>query len=389
MTVRDFSEVGHTGGKVTFNIECDADGRVRYSIGYSIKSKNPATLCGIYAHPDGFACENIQLGGIGQQWNEPPFPNCIAVMMASDSEGKFGHECPTCKKHFRSPGIPARFRLTCPYCGLRAASFHFLTPPQKAYIRHYISTLMEGLETIDHGSTKEVVIDMDTIADAVPGEPRPDFYYQSTVQQTQFVCRTCISYNDVRGRYAYCASCGWRNNVGSLEEAFTRIRERLNTQGMTPAEAVKQAVSEFDSAARDFIDQLEARTPMKKNRRSQLQNLLFHNLDRADEIMKSAFDINMLQGMDSGRDFIKRMFLRRHVYEHDGGVATARYVQESGDPDIEEGTMIRETVENAHKLIGCLTRMIKTIEVDFHEIFPPEPFCIKLEQKRLNRLKQR
>ena len=98
--------------------------------------------------------------------------------------------------------------------------------------------------------------------------------------------------------------------------------------------------------------------------------------------MKRAFDINMLQGMDGDRDFINRMFLRRHVYEHDGGVATARYVRESGDSEIEEGVIIRETVENVHRLISCLNRMAKTIETDFHEIFPPEPFCIERERER-------
>jgi len=57
------------------------------------------SLVGIYAHPDGFACGNIVMGGIGDPWNAPPFPNCIAVMMASDSQGRFGHECPECKKN--------------------------------------------------------------------------------------------------------------------------------------------------------------------------------------------------------------------------------------------------------------------------------------------------
>lgn len=258
----------------------------------------------------------------------------------------------------------------------------FLTPPQKAYISHYITTLNEGLGDVAPGEAIKIVIDMDEIANAVPGEPRPDFYYPSTAQQTQFNCKTCNSFNDVRGRYAYCASCGWRNNIASLKVAFARIRERLTEAELAPAEAVKQAVSEFDSTARDFIDQLKARTPMKKSRRDQLQDLLFHSIDRPDEIMKKAFDINMLQGMESDREFIKRMFLRRHVYEHNGGVATARYVCESGDDDIEKGTMIREKVENAHKLISCLNRMAKNIEVDFHEILPPDPYCIKLERDR-------
>ena len=89
------------------------------------------------------------------------------------------------------------------------------------------------------------------------------------------------------------------------------------------------------------------------------------------------------------RDFVKKMFFRRHVYEHDGGVATQRYVEESGDSSIEKGDLIRETAENAHRLIGCLNRLISTFESDFHEMFEPEAFCIEIEKDRKKRINER
>jgi len=386
MTRKDFSEVGHTGGKVTFTIVCDELGQVRYQIGYSCSSPRPASLVGVYAHPDGFACGNIVMGGIGQTWNAPPFPNCIAVMMASDSQGNFGHECPSCKKHFRSGGIPAKFPLTCPYCGVRAESYHFLTGPQKSYISHYVELLRAAISEAVPGATKEVVIDMDALADSITDEPRPDFYYTSIAQQTEFRCSACNSYNDIRGRYGYCSSCGWRNSAEHQRRALEAIRERLVSGDLSPSEAVKQAVSEFDSAARDYLGQLISGVPMKEVRRNQLQRLLFHNLDKFEGLLKDCFDIDLLQGMSADRDFVRKMFFRRHVYEHDGGVATQRYSEESGDIDIQKGDLIRETAENAHKLIGCLNRMITTFEADFHEMFEPEAFCIEIEKERRKRI---
>lgn len=74
MARKDFSEIGHTGGKVTFTIVCDEQGHVQYQIGYSLSSPRPASLVGIYAHPDGFACGNIVMGGIGDPWNAPLSP---------------------------------------------------------------------------------------------------------------------------------------------------------------------------------------------------------------------------------------------------------------------------------------------------------------------------
>ena len=389
MTRSDFSEIGHTGGKATFTVKCDQNGHVSFQFGYSHSSPTPMSLVGIYAHPDGFACGNIKMGGIGDPWNPPPFPNCIAVLMASDSHGKFGHECPECNKHFRTDNIPAVFLLTCPYCGLRAESYHYLTPPQKSYIKHYVETLIEGCENVPNDSTSEIVIDMNVIADAVSTEPRPDFYYTSTTQQTESRCTKCNNYNDIRGRYGYCASCGCRNNAQSLKTALEVVREQIVKEITTPMDAVKKAVSEFDSAARDYVAQLISRVPMKESRRNILSQLLFHNLDKFDEIIENFFGINLLKGMESDRKFVKKMFLRRHVYEHDGGVATPRYVSESGDEHIEEGTIIRESAENVHKLIGCLNKITNILDKDFHEIFPPEPFCIQLEQERQSRLKTR
>jgi len=387
MNRKDFSEIGHTGGKATFTVKCDKGGRISYQIGYSHSSPKPMTLVGIYAHPDGFACGNIKIGGIGQPFNPPPFPNSIAVFMASDSHGKFGHECPECHKHFRTDGIPAEFPLTCPYCGLRAESYHFLTPPQKSYIRHYVGLLIKGCEDVSLDSTSEIVIDMNEVADTVSETPRPDFYYTSTTQQTEFRCSECNSYNDIRGRYGYCAYCGCRNNAESQRIALEDVRDQLVKGLISPMDAVRKSVSEFDSAARDYVEQFAYRIPMKQSRRNQLEQLLFHSLDKFDEIMKSFFGINMLKGMDPDRNFIRKMFYRRHIYEHDGGVATARYVSESGDQDIEEGSLIRETAENAHELIGHLNRMIKTLDSEFNEIFPLEPFCIQIEKDRQLRKK--
>jgi hypothetical protein len=158
--------------------------------------------------------------------------------------------------------------------------------------------------------------------------------------------------------------------------------------GLSSSDAIKQSVSEFDSAARDYVNQLVADVPMKASRSNQLERLLFHNLDKFDELLVACFDINLLKGMSEDREFVQMMFFRRHVYEHDGGVATKRYVEESGDCGTEEGDLIRETAENAHKFIGCLNRMITTFESDFHEIFKPEPFCIEIEKDRKTRMGQ-
>jgi hypothetical protein len=82
------------------------------------------------------------------------------------------------------------------------------------------------------------------------------------------------------------------------------------------------------------------------------------------------------------------MLARRHVYEHDGGVATPRYVSESGDAAIVEGQLIRETQENAHRLAGHLNRALRSLDADFHEVIGFYDFWIKAEDDRRRRLSQ-
>jgi len=249
-------------------------------------------------------------------------------------------------------------------------------------------TLQDALGALEPGNSAEVVIDMDTIAHAMTDAPRPDFYYSSISQQTQFDCSKCSSFNDVRGRYVYCAWCGWRNNAFLLKEQMSELRERLNSGMVSPEDAVKQAVSAFDACCRSFVDQLETRMTMKASRRAQVKDLLFHNLDRFDEALKTVFDINLTACLGNNRALIHKLFLRRHVYEHDGGVATDRYIRQSGDTEVKEGVLIRESLVNVHALIGALIRMTDTFDTDFHEIFPPEPFCIEMDRKRRERTKR-
>ena len=142
----------------------------------------------------------------------------------------------------------------------------------------------------------------------------------------------------------------------------------MNASHLAPEEAVKRIVSVFDACCRDWAAQL-ATLPMRPRRRKELLETLFHGIDAAD-VLKRTFDIELLKGMDHETGFLRMMFQRRHVFEHEGGVATHRYLSESGDKSITEGTLIRETRENAHRLAGCGVRMATNFEAGFHEIFP-------------------
>ena len=76
---------------------------------------------------------------------------------------------------------------------------------------------------------------------------------------------------------------------------------------------------------------------MKRGRRSALERLVFHDVNSPTiAAMKSNFDIDILRGLGDEIKFVRLMMHRRHVFEHNAGVADERYVRMSGDPDTRE-----------------------------------------------------
>lgn len=388
----DFTEIAHCGGQATFAVRCDEEGRMSISSGFRGSSPTPMAMVAIYATvPQGFPVLDAKMGGIGQAF-EPPCPEgCMAVFLGSDSHGKWGHQCPRCSGYFRNGYHPAIYPLTCPSCGLKTEAFHFLTEAHVRYVKHYIATYYDAIEAdLEPGTEAEFVIDMDAIAKSGERENRPDFYYASESQQTRFTCVKCGEFNDIRGLYGYCASCGCRNNMASLNDVFLQLRKGLVDKTISAEGVVSRAVSAFDASCRDMINHLKRRIPMKPARRSRLERLVFHDIESATLAeVKAAFDVDLLRRVDGQTTaFLRMMLERRHVYEHNAGVVDERYVDRSGDTSWRAGDLIRETDENAHKLLSTLPIMAQNLHDDFHEIFPLTEWPVQYFEERTGKRKQ-
>lgn len=377
----EFQEIGHCGGKVTITTLTDDDGCRKYQLGFShVSLYGPAALFAVYALPQGIPVAPIKLGGIGQPWNPSPVPGCVPVMIASDTEGRFGHGCPRCRGYWRSDAMP----VSCPYCALRGEQHQFLTDAQREYVRQYCSFFSDALESETDG---EHVIDLDQVADAVGGDlPRPPFYYSEQSQQNKFKCEACDTFNDILGNYGYCSGCGTRNDLQHLKTVVEpRLRIRINSGG--PFEdCVRDSVAAFDSLAAQYVKQLTNQVPLTPGRRSRLLTSRFHNLGVVAEELKTIFDIDILRGLQTAdRNFLATMFYRRHVYEHNGGEADEKYLQESGDKTVRVKQALRETQDSAHRTLGFIVKIATNLHRGFHEILPPAAEPIERKAKYSSR----
>jgi hypothetical protein len=202
----DFQEIAHSGGQLIIRIGSDAQGKRFYQLRWQNSRAVRAGIFAVYALPQGIAVAQMRLGGIGSVPDTPPFPGCYQVFIGSDSEGRYGHQCPACGRYWRDDGGT----FFCPYCGINADVHDFLTTAQRSYVEQYCARMREVIEADKDG---EYVIDMDAVADAVGGAQKPPFYYAEQRQQNRFTCSRCGAFNDILGNVGYCSRCGMRTEV--------------------------------------------------------------------------------------------------------------------------------------------------------------------------------
>ena len=254
----EFQEIGHSGGKM-FIKAATVDGARRFDLQWTHSRPVPTILTGVWAHRDGVPVATLPLGGIGYSPDPPPFRDCYQVLLASDTQGEFGHECDACQGYWRSGPFPQ----FCPYCRRSGDQISFLTEAQRRYIKQYCDRMTEVLTCECDG---EYMIDMDAVADAVGREgKKPDFYYAEKAQQNKFRCSACNEFNDILGKFVYCSGCGTRNDVDEIEKTIKRIRDQINSVGLYET-CAKESVSAFDALVKAHAQQLIKLIPMTLRR---------------------------------------------------------------------------------------------------------------------------
>jgi hypothetical protein len=361
----DFRTIPHSGGTVTIDVSCDEKtGGKCYRLTWNHCRASAAALFAVWALPPGIIISQMNLGGYGSPIEAPPVPGCYQVFIGSDAEGKFGRQCIACRGYWRS-----ELGQFCPYCGFCGTTIEFMTDGQRAYVEEWCATMYKALKT-DVGG--QYVIDLDAVADAADAAlpEKPAFFYSETGQQSTYNCDLCNAFNDILGNYGYCTRCGTRNDLHIFgKKTIPQIRSRINSGG--PYEAcAKEAVAAFDSFIGQYADQLVRRVPMTSGRRARLGKVRFHDLEMVEHDMREMFDIDITNDLtDDDKAFAKRMFHRRHIYEHRGGEADQKYINDSGETNVLVGQALRETVDSAHRIVNVVLKLARNVHDGFHEIF--------------------
>jgi hypothetical protein len=383
--VADFREIAHCGGYVSIT-SLIIDGVPKASLTVGGSSPNAMAWLGYGVSPRGVVLGRVPLHGIGVPIVVPAGALPWPVMLGSDSEGKFGHQCPKCAGYWRSES--AQDVMYCPYCGERFPAHQLLTPAHKAYCELFADMCLEALQSAIAEQPIERRMEFDRIADEAERQTkRPAFYYAEQSQQYRFLCSACGAFNDVLGRSCYCCGCGSRNDREVASERIKDIRARLHSGG-SPNDGLRDAVSLFDGTIGHIITQLLCRVPLRSRLRAAIQSRPKHQIEAVAYAMSQAFAIDIFEGVSASRRTLAvRLFLRRHVHEHQGSIVDQDYLQRSNDTSVKVGQHLVESREEVQTLTEIQMLMIDNLSNGFAELFPPSEDAIGKYQAEVTRLK--
>jgi hypothetical protein len=280
----------------------------------------------------------------------------------------WGRNCPVCKKYFRTNHI---YGLTyCPYCAIARPGLDFTSQAQWTYITAFYDAFMKTYIT-----GKPTQLEASKISDHVPA-----WHYQEEKQQLHFTCETenCRAESDILGRFGYCPRCGRTNARRVFFDRLSGIRSKIKEASQNPdrearrevwEDITSKLVSEFEAFMRHLAIKLLTHR-MTASRRRALEALNFQKPFDADRSLEDWFDISVskwegigtrprcaLSNEDTG--FVKRMFQKRHILVHNGGVVDSTYIELSGDTQVQLMERIRVSSKEVIRFVAVIEVMAR------------------------------
>lgn len=279
-----------------------------------------------------------------------------SVSFPVDDEGFFGRECPdtSCLGFFKLDATEyaaarASGSLTCPSCGQTAPEDSFWTKDQirraAAAGREFalgaadaiVRDVFKGLGTgTRRGSGMTVTFRPGRAR--VP-EPLPTYVEQATVRT--FTCPAGGHRAVLYDRLAACPYCGpdtprrailddalavQHRLLDALDHLPPEHRAEVLASGGAQAQA-ERCLTGAVAAVQSFAKDIHAATGKPVTVRNPWQSP-----DRLQEQWVASFGLDPFAGLSPEQVALVRLgFARRHILEHNGGVADERYLQESGD----------------------------------------------------------
>ncbi len=306
------------------------------------------------------------------------------VSMPTDEDGFFGRQCPAtdCRAFFKLEAAeysaaPEDLRLSCPACGLTDDHKAFVTEDQarraeaaagemaQGVIRAALDDAFSGLGRHSSGS---VSITYKPGPAYVP-KPLPTYIEQQTIRT--FTCPAGGHRAVIYDLLTVCPYCGpatppravLDDNLAAMARLLDVI-EQLPAEHRREVEAIGGVTALSERALGGAVAVLQncAKQLHDRAAKASAAGNPWQNVDRLRKEWQEDFSADPTARLSTSDLATLRLgFARRHVLEHNNGVADAKYVAESGDT-LAAGRRVRFRSSFVRDFIAASLRLADALE---------------------------
>ena len=255
----------------------------------------------------------------------------ISFTVTIPTDGGFvGRECndSSCRRYFRIHADSVKTELSCPYCASTFPNDQLHTAAQAKHIQRQAK---EQATEYVHAEVNKMFAGLARKfgnSGAVTFHPSTSHYrakpvapaYREQKVDSELVCPSCSCRFQVFGIFGYCPGC--REENMRIYDANISIVRREITEDAGNARALRRAYGDLVSAFEIFCRKKASRFP------SQAKKPNFQRMRDARDFFSTVAGVDIFAGLDASADLaLRRVFGKRHLYQHSDGNIDARYVE--------------------------------------------------------------
>ena len=312
----------------------------------------------------------------------------IPVTLRSDEKGYFDRECPNedCQYTFKvlmkdwEEKVSAE-EVHCPLCGHVADSDKWWTQDQLEKMQEIAASwamnyIQKELDKSFRKLARSTRNDKFVRITYKPGR-RVTFMNnpigQSEEWETEICCESCGLRYCVIGSAYFCPCCGFNSAVNtfidsldSIEKMLESLREmkEMLTEKYNVDSAETMCRSLLESSIGDMVSAFQKFASSKYDELSGKASRVndFQIVEKGSQLFEEETGKKYSDWLSGGElTFMKMMFQKRHLLEHNNGMVDQRYLDKSGDTSYSLGQRIIVKEADAHSLLAILRKLGRSI----------------------------
>jgi Zn finger protein HypA/HybF involved in hydrogenase expression len=269
-------------------------------------------------------------------------------------QGFWGRECKVCNKYFKIDYEKIKDDLYCPYCGVLQPNDNLWTKKQEDVVN---KIAQEVGKRIIEDELEKMFRDLargNNFMTYRPGTKtqisKPKLHLEKEVD-TQIECSKCKMSFQVFGIFGFCPGCR-QDNILIYEANLTLLIQEIDNSS-DKSRALRHAYNDFVSTFESYCKNVAE----KYN----LGYANFQNLKNAKELFKK-YGLNIYNGLsDKELIKIKRVFEKRHAYQHAKGKITQEFTKNIPEDSKLIGTIAVLDKDEFLEAIDIMKKILKNI----------------------------